>query len=175
MYINYSPTQFGTNINISNIFNEKFGKNWRFHEIVFQELRQFFRRKLSKIAKNSCHNIDPHSRNVDKPVTRRFFRGKIICEYVLPTCSKMYRNVCHWHIFKSLSMYLELPRVKWQRLYVKFYTYALSILFDLQSRVFGKTNFFLEAIQNVCTMKYLSTFSDTWMHIPTYVFVQICI
>jgi hypothetical protein len=43
-------------------------KNWRFwlkakqnfdHNIDFWEKRQFFRRKLSKIAENCDHNIDP--------------------------------------------------------------------------------------------------------------------
>jgi hypothetical protein len=29
------------------------------HNIVFSEKRQYFRRKLSKIAENCYHNIDP--------------------------------------------------------------------------------------------------------------------
>jgi hypothetical protein len=50
-------------------------KNWRFwlntklnfwkkvdHNIGIQEKRQFFRRKLSKIAENCDHNIDPWGR-----------------------------------------------------------------------------------------------------------------
>jgi hypothetical protein len=32
------------------------------HNIGFRENRQFFRRKLSKIAENCDHNIDPRSR-----------------------------------------------------------------------------------------------------------------
>jgi hypothetical protein len=34
------------------------------HNIGFKEIRQFFRRKSAKIAKISCHNIDPRFRKL---------------------------------------------------------------------------------------------------------------
>jgi hypothetical protein len=36
------------------------------HNIVFQEKRQVFLRKLAKIAENSFHNIDPRSQSYDR-------------------------------------------------------------------------------------------------------------
>jgi hypothetical protein len=44
------------------------------HDIGFWEKRQFFRRKLSKIAENCDHNIDPRSRMK----ARQFFNGECI-------------------------------------------------------------------------------------------------
>jgi hypothetical protein len=37
------------------------------HNISFWEKRQFFRRKLSKIAENCDHNIDPRSEMCQRP------------------------------------------------------------------------------------------------------------
>jgi hypothetical protein len=65
----------GTDVMIFLYFRRKFQrKNWRFwlktklnyakifdHNIGFWEKRQFFRWKLSKIAENCDHNIDPRS------------------------------------------------------------------------------------------------------------------
>jgi hypothetical protein len=68
-----------------NFFAEKFSdKNWRFLlklllvfakiviiTLVFEKKRQFFHRKLGKIAENCVHNIDP--RLGDFSPIRRFF------------------------------------------------------------------------------------------------------
>jgi hypothetical protein len=38
------------------------------HNIGFWEKRQFFRRKLSKIAENCDHNIDPWLNSISRPI-----------------------------------------------------------------------------------------------------------
>jgi hypothetical protein len=41
------------------------------HDIGFWEKRQFFHRKLSKIAENCDHNIDPGIRSYDRELERQ--------------------------------------------------------------------------------------------------------
>jgi hypothetical protein len=47
------------------------------HNIGFREKRQFFRRKLSKIAENCDHNIDPGGEIRNRPLSTQPMRSML--------------------------------------------------------------------------------------------------
>jgi hypothetical protein len=122
-------------------------KNWRFwlktklnyekidHNIGFWEKRQFFRRKLSKIAKNCDHNIDPWwrgsglllciwNRRSRVRIPARVNLRKINDKTFWSTCLRMYLHTCTyihmlWTRVTFLSTYVVhfylQQKVLWKR------------------------------------------------------------
>jgi hypothetical protein len=59
------------------------------HDVVFLEKRQFFRQKLSKIAENCDHNIDPWSPCIalsSSTALPKLGRSRVKIFFVYPSC-----------------------------------------------------------------------------------------
>jgi hypothetical protein len=80
------------------------------HNIVFWEKRQFFRRKLSKIAENCDHNIDPWEQcYLQIGVNDRESLRKISSKMGVPGVDVMITILCDFSQFpaKKLAFFLN--------------------------------------------------------------------